>query len=281
MIRTLAITFVLAVLPFPATAQPDAADTARAAEAVAVRATGAFERLDPDSEMPAAEDDAAAVYAGLPPLTRQEAPLLVAQSVLDTQPAEDSLPEAPRGPAVRMIAAEVAQPLPVQAPTPATATATASKDPFVIKSILPIEGSIRYGDWFWDESAAPASGKLVITVDLDARVISAFRDGHEIGTAVALLGTQKHPTPLGTFPILTKEKDNVSEKYNNAPMPHTLRLTWDGIAIHGSVVLNGYASHGCIAVPDEFAALLFAAAKRGDKVIITRGRMVGVGDKVL
>jgi len=182
------------------------------------------------------------------------------------------------GPAVQMIANELLQPLPAAAPAPA---ATASNDPFVIKSILPVEGAIRYGDWFWDESAAPQTGKLVITVDLEARVISAFRDGHEIGTAVALLGTQQHPTPLGTFPILTKEQDNVSEKYNNAPMPHTLRLTWDGIAIHGSPVMNGYASHGCVGVPDEFAAKLFAAARRGDKVIITRGKMVGVGDKVL
>ncbi len=163
---------------------------------------------------------------------------------------------------------------------PAAAQANGG-DPFVVKSILLIEGTIRYGDWYWDESAAPASGKLVITVDLEARVISAFRDGHEIGTAVALLGTPAHPTPLGTFPILTKERDNVSEKYDNAPMPWTLRLTWEGVAIHGSPVLNGYASHGCVGVPDEFAAKLFAAAKRGDKVIITRGRMIGVGDKVM
>ncbi len=281
MIRTLALSIALvplAMQPVAAAAQVTADDTARAAEAVAVRATGAFERVDPDSEMPAA-NDTAAVSAGLPPLTRDEAPLLVAESVLDDEPAQTTVAEAPRGPAVRMIAAEVVQSLP--APTPAPAPAVASNDPFVIKSILPIEGSIRYGDWFWDESAAPRTGKLVITVDLEARVISAFRDGHEIGTAVALLGTQQHPTPLGSFPILTKEKDNVSEKYNNAPMPHTLRLTWDGIAIHGSPVMNGYASHGCIGVPDEFAAKLFAAAKRGDKVIITRGRMIGVGDKVL
>lgn len=284
MIRTFVLPLALIALAAQpvaaAAAQPSADDAARAAEAVAARATTAFERVDPDSEMPAADtaaDDAAAVYAGLPPLTREEAPLLVPAPVLD---ADNSASEAPRGPAVRMIASEVTQPLPLPAPV-ATPAAIASNDPFVIKSILPIEGSIRYGDWFWDESAAPATGKLVITVDLQARVISAFRDGHEIGTAVALLGTQAHPTPIGTFPILTKEKDNVSEKYNNAPMPHTLRLTWDGIAIHGSVVLNGYASHGCVAVPDEFAALLFAAAKRGDKVIITRGRMVGVGDKVL
>ena len=34
-------------------------------------------------------------------------------------------------------------------------------------------------------------------------------------------------------------------------------------------------------MPDDFAAKLFAATKRGDKVIITRGKMVGVGDKIL
>ena len=172
----------------------------------------------------------------------------------------------------------------VPAPTtgaPAANAAVASNDPFTVKSILPIEGTIRYGEWYWDESRAPANGKLVVTVDLEARVISVFRDGHEIGTAVAMLGTRRHPTPLGTFPILTKERDNISEKYNNAPMPWTLRLTWDGIAIHGSPVINGYASHGCIGVPDPFAEKLFAIAQRGDKVIITRGQYIGVGDKIM
>ncbi len=250
MTRALVLSFALATVALPAAAQTNANDAAEAAEQVAARAGGAFEQIDPDTARSDADDAALA-------------------------PESD----APRGPAVRLIPEPMVQSLPAAAAT--TPVALASNDPFVIKSILPIEGSIRYGDWFWDESAAPRTGKLVITVDLEARVISAFRDGHEIGTAVALLGTQSHPTPLGTFPILTKEKDNVSEKYFNAPMPHTLRLTWDGIAIHGSPVMNGYASHGCIGVPDDFAAKLFAAAKRGDKVIITRGKMIGVGDKVM
>jgi len=286
MIRAFALPIALCALAAQSplfAAQTNAQDAADAAEMVVARASGVFERIDPDSEMPRAADaapvdEAALTYAGLPPLSDPIGLPTMAVPVVD-EPVMVVDP-APRGPAVRMIAKEVVQPLPASTPAP-TRTAVASNDPFVIKSILPIEGSIRYGDWFWDESAAPGAGKLVITVDLEARVISAFRNGHEIGTAVALLGTQKHPTPLGTFPILTKEKDNISEKYNNAPMPHTLRLTWDGIAIHGSPVLNGYASHGCIGVPDEFAAKLFAAAKRGDKVIITRGKMVGVGDKVL
>ena len=161
-----------------------------------------------------------------------------------------------------------------------TLAAQKKSDPFVIKSIREIEGPIKYGEWFWDDEGV-APGPLVMTVDLNARVISVFRGGHEIGAAAALLGTEKHPTPLGTFKILTKEKDNVSEKYDNAPMPWTLRLTWSGIAIHGSLVENGYASHGCIGVPDEFAEKLFNIAKLGDRVIITRGETAAVGDKLL
>lgn len=303
MVRILAFLVAVAALQFAAFAQSsaDAENAADAAAAMAARAKGTFEDIDPDSQMPPSyneADDAAAVYAGLPPLTGpapsqtpgpvpapepEDAPAVAAPSEVDADA------DAPRGPAVRMISSPVVQALPEPARAPAAKPVALAPAPkpatsgggFVIKSILPIEGTIRYGDWFWDESAAPASGPLVITVDLEARVISAFRDGHEIGTAVVLLGTQEHPTPLGTFPILTKERNNVSEKYNDAPMPYTLRLTWDGIAIHGSPVMNGYASHGCIGVPDDFAAKLFAASKRGDKVIITRGRMVGLGDKIL
>ena len=150
-------------------------------------------------------------------------------------------------------------------------------NPFVIKRVLPIEGPIRYGEWYWDDEGVP-DGPLVMTVDLEARVISVFRDGYEIGAAAALLGTPEHPTPTGVFPILTKERHNVSEKYNNAPMPWTLRLTWDGIAIHGgSTVELGYASHGCIGVPDEFVSRLYDIADIGDVVIITDGVMTGVG----
>lgn len=225
------------------------------------------------------------------------APDALTQAALDNVPGDTI--DTPRGPALRMIEAQdgalpelpsapaditaraMEQAPTVAAPVIAQAPKKAPEDPFVINSILPIEGTIRYGDWFWDESRAPKTGKLVITVDLDARVISVFRDGHEIGTAVALLGTKSHPTPVGVFPILTKEKDNVSEKYDNAPMPWTLRMTWDGIAIHGSPVMNGYASHGCVGVPDPFAEKLFAIAKRGDKVVVTRGKMVGVGDKLI
>jgi lipoprotein-anchoring transpeptidase ErfK/SrfK len=178
--------------------------------------------------------------------------------------------EAP-APAAQLAPSDVAVAAPAPAPAP-------TPEPFVIRSILPIEGPIKYGEWHWDESAGPAAGPLVITVDLDARVLSVFRDGHEIGATAVLVGTQEHPTPLGVFPILSKERHNISEVYNDAPMPWTLRLTNDGVAIHGGATVElGWSSHGCISAPDDFVSKLFAIAKPGDKVIVTRGRRAGLG----
>ena len=173
---------------------------------------------------------------------------------------------------------QASEPAPLAA-APAPAPAPAAVDqPFTIKRILPIDGPIKYGEWHWDESGAPATGPIVITVDLEARVLSVFRDGYEIGATAVMLGTDEHPTPTGVFPILAKERYNVSEEYGNAPMPWSLRLTGDGVAIHGgATVERGWASHGCIGTPNEFVSKLFAIASKGDRVIITRGQRATVG----
>lgn len=151
---------------------------------------------------------------------------------------------------------------------------------FVIKRVLPIAGPIRYGEWHWDDKGVPA-GPLVITVDLEARVLSVFQAGHEIGATAVLLGTQEKPTPLGVFPIIWKKADHYSGTYEGAPMPFTMRLTNDGVAIHGTRVEKGYASHGCVGVPRDFAEKLFGVARLGDKVYITRGKTIGLGDSLI
>lgn len=167
-----------------------------------------------------------------------------------------------------------------QAPAPAALAAPAKEEPFVIKRILPISGPIKYGEWHWDEKDVP-SGPVVITVDLDARVLSVFRNGYEVGATAVLLGTEEKPTPLGVFPITQKDIDHVSNIYTGAPMPYMQRLTNDGITLHGSNVELGYASHGCIGMPEPFAAKLFKLTKLGDKVYITRGKQVGMGDDLV
>ncbi|MEP2723182.1 L,D-transpeptidase family protein [Roseibium sp.] len=158
--------------------------------------------------------------------------------------------------------------------------AAAKSDEFTVRCVLDIPGPIRYGEWHWDEEGVP-DGPLTVTVDLEARVMSVFRGGYEIGATAVLLGTDEHPTPTGTFPILTKERYNTSSIYDESPMPWTLRLTWDGIAIHGgSEIENGYASHGCVAAPDPFMDRLFATARKGDTVIVTDGNTLQLGERI-
>lgn len=169
-------------------------------------------------------------------------------------------------------------PLKTSSPTTTPVPAMPADERFVIKRILPIDGPIRYGDFHWDE-AGVAPGPLVITVDLDARVLSVFRGGYEIGATAVLLGTQDKPTPTGLFPITEKQVKHVSNLYD-ASMPYMQRLTNDGITIHATNVQNGYASHGCIGVPLAFAKKLFGVTAVGDKVYITRGKRVGLGDQI-
>jgi lipoprotein-anchoring transpeptidase ErfK/SrfK len=127
---------------------------------------------------------------------------------------------------------------------------------------------MRYGEFKWNDEGVP-DGPISIRVDLRTQLLSVFRGGHEIGTAVVLYGADTKETPVGQFPILWKGKNHRSSLYD-APMPYTLRLTGDGVAIHGSDVRWGAATHGCIGVPTEFASHLFAEAKVGDLVVILR-----------
>lgn len=162
------------------------------------------------------------------------------------------------------------------APRPAAPPPPAKDDPFVVKRVLDIPGVLRIGQYVWDDAGVPR-GPLVVTVDLDAGVLSVFRDGYEIGAAAILYGADEKPTPLGTFPILAKMRDHVSRTYGNAPMPYTLRLTGDGVSIHGSSMQYGGATHGCVGVPVAFARQLFAQAQVGDRVIVTNGKRLAVG----
>ena len=169
---------------------------------------------------------------------------------------------------------------PVVAAADGTATPAPKPDErFVIKRILPISGPIKYGEWHWDEANVPA-GPIVVTVDLEARVISVFRGGYEIGAAAVLLGTQEKPTPTGVFPILEKQVQHTSNLYD-AEMPYMQRLTGDGITLHATKVEWGYASHGCIGMPEAFAKKVYGATSLGDRVFITRGKMVGLGDSLV
>ncbi|MEG3181338.1 L,D-transpeptidase family protein [Sphingomonas sp. LT1P40] len=191
-----------------------------------------------------------------------------------SEPARTAVPTAPR-PTVAAPAVAVAP----SAPAPAPVTAPATPEALIVKRILDIPGPIRFGEYYWDADTAKTPGPLIITVDLEAETMSVFRDGYEIGATAVLFGADEKPTPVGIYPITQKKVHHISNLYG-APMPYMMRLTNDGVAIHASEVELGAATHGCIGVPLPFAKLLFAQAKLGDRVIITRGKRLGVGGMI-
>lgn len=136
------------------------------------------------------------------------------------------------------------------------------------KSLLTTVGPMRHGDFKWDETGVP-SGKVTIWVDLRTQLMSVFRGGHEIGTAVVVYGADSMASPTGRFAILTKSRDYHSRAYD-APMPYSMFITHTGVALHGSPMSRRRATHGCVGLPIEFARLLFAATAVGDEVQIVR-----------
>ena len=136
---------------------------------------------------------------------------------------------------------------------------------------LEIPHWLRPGEFAWTDQAVPTSGPTVVVVNLRARVVSVYRAGVEIGRSSLIYGADNKPTPIGEFPVLEKDADHVSNLYE-APMPHMLRLTWDGVALHGSPALrDDLATRGCVGLPREFAAMLFEVVSVGDRVIVWDG----------
>lgn len=151
----------------------------------------------------------------------------------------------------------------------AKATGVLDRD---VKSILNVRKRMNYGDFVWNDRNV-ADGPVWVRVDLKKQILSVFRGGNEIGTTVILYGATEKETPVGTFPVLGKSRDYRSRTYDNAPMPYSLHLTKDGVAIHGSDVRWGRATHGCVGVPVKFAEKLFGEVSKGDPVVIvSRGR---------
>jgi hypothetical protein len=129
--------------------------------------------------------------------------------------------------------------------------------------------SLRPGQYRWHPEAAHASGPVAIVVSLPLQRAWVFRSGVLIGISTVSSGQPGYDTPTGAFAILEKDADHRSNLYEDAPMPWMLRLTWDGVALHGGHVAGEPASHGCVRLPAAFARRLYEVADLGAAVVIT------------
>lgn len=137
-------------------------------------------------------------------------------------------------------------------------------------SLIADPGELKPGQWVWASQEAP-DGPVLVYVDLNRQLATVYRNGVRIAVSTISSGRPGHNTPTGVFTILQRDIDHHSSTYNDAPMPYTERLTWQGIALHAGGLPGYPSSHGCVHLPLEFAKLLYNIEALGGTVIITGG----------
>ncbi len=78
-------------------------------------------------------------------------------------------------------------------------------------------------------------------------------------------GAPGYDTPSGNFRIFRMEAEHFSKEWDDAPMPHSMFFTGWGHALHGSFhvkSLGRAASHGCVRLHPENAAILFSLVQK-------------------
>jgi len=113
-------------------------------------------------------------------------------------------------------------------------------------------------------------GPLQIVISINQQRLHLYGDGVHVADATIATGVPAHPTPMGIFSVIDKERFHRSNIYSGAPMPFMQRITWSGVAMHQGIGLGHPASHGCIRMPADFAAHLFTLHSLGARVVIAR-----------
>lgn len=135
-------------------------------------------------------------------------------------------------------------------------------------AVPPIGKPLDPQDYTWYPQRA-GSGPVLVFVSIPRQEAVVYRNGVRIGRAAVSTGRDGHQTPTGVFQILQKEQEHYSKTYNNAPMPHMQRLTWDGVALHAGFNPGRPDSHGCIRLPAGFAKELFGVTRTGGTVVVS------------
>lgn len=123
----------------------------------------------------------------------------------------------------------------------------------------------------WEKIAGGREpGKPILAVvGLRQQKITVYDSEGPILQAPVSSGRRGYETPAGVFTLLQKNKDHVSNLYDDAEMPFMQRLTWSGVALHAGPLPGYRASHGCIRLPYGFAERLFDLTSVGTRVVIT------------
>jgi len=110
-------------------------------------------------------------------------------------------------------------------------------------------------------------------VSINTQKVTLFSNGVQVAQGPVSTGVRGHPTPMGVFSVIEKDRYHHSNIYSGAPMPYMQRITWSGVALHEGELPGHPASHGCIRMSHDFAKKLWPVTKLGVRVIVARGEL--------
>src|SRR5258706_5601788 len=125
-------------------------------------------------------------------------------------------------------------------------------------------------------AASDAEAKLDLFVDKSTQQISVIQNGRLLYVWPVSTGQDRFSTPSGVYMPERLERTWFSRAYYNSPMPHAI-FFHNGFAIHGSydiARLGGPASHGCVRLHPQDAALLYRMVEHegpGNTTIVVGG----------
>jgi lipoprotein-anchoring transpeptidase ErfK/SrfK len=124
-----------------------------------------------------------------------------------------------------------------------------------------------------EKETSKPQGPVIISISIDQQKLRIYDANGLFAETPISTGMRGHPTPMGVFSVIQKDRLHHSNIYSGAPMPYMQRITWSGIAIHAGVLPGYPASHGCIRMPMAFAMKMWNWTKMGARVVVTPGEM--------
>jgi lipoprotein-anchoring transpeptidase ErfK/SrfK len=124
------------------------------------------------------------------------------------------------------------------------------------------------------EKESKPQGPLIISISIAQQKLRVYDANGLFAESPVSTGMAGHPTPMGVFSVIQKQKFHRSNIYSGAPMPFMQRITWSGVAMHAGVLPGYPASHGCIRMPAAFAVKMYNWTRMSARVIVTPGDVI-------
>lgn len=120
----------------------------------------------------------------------------------------------------------------------------------------------------------PKVKSRALTIFLDSQTFEYIENGQVFASGEVTTGAAEHPTPAGSFRVLSKDIDKRSGSYTNyyeqpTPMPYSLQF-YGPYYVHEGYMPGQPESHGCVRLHYENARLLFDRMRVGDPVMVKK-----------